>query len=593
MARRPELASLVRALWRGEADGTDGDASEVVARDGAAARLWRGLTAAALLLLFARAAWVRWELLTASPFPLGVDGYFYPIQVRSLLEHGHLYYPASPLTFWLMAPLAALMGDPILGAKLGAALGGAAVVWPAYALGKRLGGGGGGRGGFGRGRLAGLVAAVIAVSSTGSLLLSAEFVKNAFGVTFGLAALAALLAAVDAPGARRWALAALAFAAALLSHKMATALVLVLGAPPLGAFAFGALRERGARSAASRGAARFAARVVVLGAALVVVLGALGAVAPGRFLSLSHLELLGGLFSGAWRSDAPALVVGTFVLPLGGEAWHAGLVCAAALAALVARAVARRRAAAAAADEGATERAGAAAAPRSRWAAWPIVALGLLIAWPTLNVEDPQGLGFRLRIIAFTPLALAAAVLVGVVADAAAAAPDRGPDRAPGLLWLVLMRARRLAPLVALAALAGWLVAAPTRLDRGVVYAHPAMISAVCALGSAVPPGELVIVSERHIAFMATWYTRLPTAVHPTGDPARRWRLLPLAFIGTSSPLGRAIDAARQRPELVPPRGLHPKHHNGLVVMPEATWQWVLTQLPPAPRRYYEAWRAL
>jgi len=32
--------------------------------------------------------WQRWRLLTASPFPLGVDGYFYPIQLRSLLERG-------------------------------------------------------------------------------------------------------------------------------------------------------------------------------------------------------------------------------------------------------------------------------------------------------------------------------------------------------------------------------------------------------------------------------------------------------------------------------------------------------------------------
>ena len=29
----------------------------------------------------------RWEMLTSSPFPLGVDGYFYPIQLRALLEH--------------------------------------------------------------------------------------------------------------------------------------------------------------------------------------------------------------------------------------------------------------------------------------------------------------------------------------------------------------------------------------------------------------------------------------------------------------------------------------------------------------------------
>lgn len=502
------------------------------------------------MLLFARGAQVRWELLTASPYPLGVDGYFYPIQLRSLLEHGHLYYPASPLTFWLMAPLAAL-ADPIIGAKLGAALAGAAVVWPAYALGQRLGGG----------RLAGLVAAVLAVSSTGSLLLSAEFVKNGFGVTFGLAALAALLAALAHPSRRRWALAALALLAALLTHKMATAMVLVLGAPPL--LLLGWRRLRGRRHWLLLGAAALAAGLVVL-----------GALAPGRFLSLDHLALARGLVFGDARWDAPALAIGTFELPLGGEGWQAGVAAQLALVMLVHAWVRRRSARRAALRQGAPA-AKEAAAPSALPSAL-VVALGLLVALPTLAVDDPQGLGFRLRIIAFVPLSLCAAIAAG---------------RALPLVPPRLARAARAALVVALAL---WLLRAPTRLDRGVVYAHPAMIAAVCALASAVPPGDTVVVSERHIAFMATWYARVATSVRPgAGEPARRWRLMPLAFIGAGSPLSRAIDAARAQPRLVPPRGLHPEHHNGLVLMPEATWQWVLTQLPPKPRRHYEAWRAL
>lgn len=555
---RSSVRASVRALRRVSGCAVGPGLGE--ADDPAAERARRWLAAAALLALFARGSLVRWELLTASPYPLGVDGYFYPIQVRALLESGHLYYPASPLTFWLMAPLAALTGDPILGAKLGAALGGAAVAWPAYALGKRLGGG----------RLPGLVAAVVAVSSTGSLLLCAEFVKNAFGVTFGLAGLAALLAALDAPSRRRWALAALAFAAALLTHKMATALVLVLGAPPLGLFAVRRLRAR------RHGLARAAALIAALAAALVAALIILGALAPGRFLSLAHLELLRGLFAGPWRLEAPALVVGAFVLPLGGEAWQAGAVClgtlvASVVAHLVPSAARRARPAAAAAPP-----------PASRAARWPLLLLGVLIAWPTLDVEDPQGLAFRLRVIAFVPLALGAALAAGqLLARVSRLAPARAAAAGCAVAAALVV------------ALAAWLVVAPSRLERGVVYAHPAMIAAVQALGSAVPPGEPVVVSERHLAFMATWYTRLPTAVHATGDPARRWRLMPLAFIGSDTPLSRAIDAARRQPALVAPRGLHPKHHNGLVVMPEATWQWVLTQLPPKPRRYYEAWRAL
>jgi len=134
--------------------------------------------AAALVALVAWSFRQRWAMLAATPFPTGIDGYFYPIQLRSLLEHGALQYPASPLTFWFMAPFAAAT-DPITGAKLGAAIGGALIALPAYGVGARLGGH----------RGAGLVAASYATLSTGSAYLSIEFVKNGLGLTVALAAL--------------------------------------------------------------------------------------------------------------------------------------------------------------------------------------------------------------------------------------------------------------------------------------------------------------------------------------------------------------------------------------------------------------------
>ncbi|HSD89221.1 MAG TPA: hypothetical protein VLB44_16950, partial [Kofleriaceae bacterium] len=139
-----------------------------------------------LVALVAFSAWQRWQALAVSPFPLGVDGYFYPIEVRSLLEHGTLQYPASPLTFWFMAPFAAAT-DPITGAKLGAAIGGALIALPAYPVGVRLGRGG---------RGAGLVAAVLASQLASSQYLSTEFVKQGFGLTVGLTALWLLLRAL-------------------------------------------------------------------------------------------------------------------------------------------------------------------------------------------------------------------------------------------------------------------------------------------------------------------------------------------------------------------------------------------------------------
>src|SRR5262245_47113913 len=165
--------------------------------------------AAALVALVAWSFWQRWQLLAASPFPLGVDGYFYPIQLRSLLEHGTLQYAASPLAFYLLAPFAALT-DPITGAKLGAALFGAAIAAPAYGVGARLG----------ASRGAGLLAAALATTSAGSAYLTIEFVKNGIGLTVALTALWLALRAIARPSRPRVVAAIAAVLAAYATHKM-------------------------------------------------------------------------------------------------------------------------------------------------------------------------------------------------------------------------------------------------------------------------------------------------------------------------------------------------------------------------------------
>ncbi|MBE7452335.1 MAG: glycosyltransferase family 39 protein [Kofleriaceae bacterium] len=174
---------------------------------------------AAVLALAAWSTWHRWALLTESPYPVGVDGWYYPIQLRSLLERGELAYPAAPLTFWLMAPVAALT-DPIVAAKVIAALGGGLVGVPAFLLGRRVGGVAGG-----------LVAAVLATTGGGSFYLSLEFVKNGLGLTVALTAAWLGLRALEQPTARRGALAAGAIVAAVLTHKMSALLALGLLAP--------------------------------------------------------------------------------------------------------------------------------------------------------------------------------------------------------------------------------------------------------------------------------------------------------------------------------------------------------------------------
>jgi hypothetical protein len=494
----------------------------------------RVAVAGALIALVAWSFWQRWRLLTASPFPLGVDGYFYPIQLRALLTRGELAYPVSPLAFYLLAPLA-WATDPITGAKLGAALWGAAIAVPAYGVGARLGGG----------RGAGLLAAVLATTSVGSAYLTVEFIKNGIGLTLALGALWLVLAAADRPTGPRIAAAIAGAAAAWAAHKMAAALVVVIAIPAVIAAgrAHGRLRGR-----------RLIYAIAGLLVAAVVVL-AIGAVAPHRFLSIGDASLVRGLFSAAPRWSAPALVSPTGELSVGHDALLG-------LGSGLAAALALRR--------GPPQPDGA--SPAAVAAARPILALAIAIGLPLLAVTDRQGLGFRLRIAAFVPAALSAAVL-------ARAALGRWAHRD-----------------AAVAALALVLAVARQPGDRiGVeIFTHPALVTAAQALRGRVPPGATLIVPERHIAFLVAWYTGAEVAIRPERvPPARRYRLLPLHFVGDGSPLDRALLAARAEPSLIPPLGLHPDHPDGMVLVAEPTWDWIVARLPAADRARCRAWPTL
>lgn len=512
--------------------------------------------AAALVALVAWSFWQRWQLLTASPFPLGVDGYFYPIELRALLEGGRLAYPASPLAFYLLAPLAAAT-DPITGAKLGAALYGAAIAVPAYGVGARLGGG----------RGAGLVAAALATTSVGSAYLTIEFVKNGIGLTVALAALWGVLAAADRPTRPRLAAAIGGLVAAWAAHKMAAAIVVVAAIPAglAGAAAHGRLRGR---------RLFYAIGAVVLAG---VVALTLAAAFPRRFLSIGDVALLRGLFSTTPRWSAPALVFPGGELQLGRDAWL-GLVIATAAALLLLR-LRRRRAAPRPVDprDDVPRPSPAAAA-----AAWPILGLAIAIGLPLLAVTDREGLGFRLRIAAFVPAALSAAIFVGAI-PAAVLARAR--------LARAARRDLALAAVAAVLAVVRQPAGRPGDRLEGEIVTHPALVSAAQALRGRVPAGATLIVPERHIAFLVAWYTGAPVAIRPEGvPPDRRYRLLPLHFIGADSPLDHQLMAARSEPSLIPPLGVHPGHPNGLVLVAEPTWDWILARLPAADRARCAAW---
>jgi hypothetical protein len=501
--------------------------------------------AGALLALVAYSSWQRWQTLTVSPFPLGVDGYYYPLQVRSLLETGTLQYPASPLTFWFMAPFAAAT-DPITGAKLAAAIGGALVAVPAYGVGAHLG----------KARGPGLVAAAVATTSASSAYLSMEFVKQGFGLTVALAAIWLVLRAIEIPSRRRIGLALAGGIAALLTHKLAIAVVLAACVPA----AFEELRARGVL----RGR-RLLYLLVVAGAAAVALV-IVGLVAPQRFLSPTDLALIEHTLSSDAHWDAPALVRPGLTLTFGHEAAIGAVLGIAAAVALALRPGTRRRS--------------------ERLVAWLVIALAIVIGLPWLDVGDTQGLAFRLRISAFVPLSICAALVAGVLAELVLAAPREGAGTA--------QRWQRDGLLAVLALV---LVArAPAERIEGRILAHPALVTAVMAAQHQIPAGTTVIVPERHIMFMTAWYTRAPVALRPELVPyGRRVRLLPLHFIEAGSPLEIAIDAARADARVTdPPIGLHPRHKNGLVLVTEVTWDWVLAAIRPASARsYWERWTTI
>jgi hypothetical protein len=201
------------------------------------------------------------------------------------------------------------------------------------------------------------------------------------------------------------------------------------------------------------------------------------------------------------------------------------------------------------------------------WAAFALVVIG---TWPTLDVADPDAIGFRLRAAAFAPAAIVAGAAAG---------------------RLLGMLGRDWRPMIAAALGLVWLAVRDPRPTEGMVDTEVPMVTACAALRDVLPEDAVVISAERHLGFQAAWFARVPVRLRPDPvPPARRWRMIPLGIIRMGSPLDLALRAARAQPGLAPPIGLHPGHPNGLVVIPEATWEWVLTQLPPRSQTWWREW---
>ena len=442
--------------------------------------------AIALVSLVALSFAERWALLEASAFPVGVDGYFYPVQLRSLLEDGSLAYPAAPLAFWLMAPLAAVT-DPITGAKLGAALGGAMIALPAYGVGARLGRCRG-AGSCGRAR----------DDECGLGVLDDRVREERHRPDRADDRLWLLLRALGRAGTVADRDGLVGAAATVLAHRWRLAALVDRDAPMLAAAA-GHGKVRGRRLL-------YAIAIVGGTGALLFALALTGSLPLPNDLDIGR-----AVTSQASYWTAPALVTRTATLTFGHEALTGAIIGVIGAVVLANRKAIDRVVVPAPIRGTPTRR----SHPGETAVAWAIVVIAIAIAWPTLDVSDAQGLGFRLRIAAFVPMSLAAAVVAGRLAS-------RIKHRDFVLAVVAFALATR----------------TPGNRDEGKILAHPAMVAAIQALH--VPDGDTVIVPERHIVFMVAWYTRADVQIRPEGiEPARRWRLLPLAWTGLNSPLDK------------------------------------------------------
>jgi hypothetical protein len=197
-------------------------------------------------------------------------------------------------------------------------------------------------------------------------------------------------------------------------------------------------------------------------------------------------------------------------------------------------------------------------------------AFALFQALPWINIADDQGLGYRLRLAACACLAPCAALLAARVLG------RFGPRFRAGTLALAM----------ALVLLRPW------TSNEGVVKAHPAMVEATRHLRGVLPPGSLVVIPERHTGFMAAYYGEVTVRLRPpvTLDPEHTFRLLPGASIRPG--LAAALDRTRGHPvpNLAPAISLHSLHPNGLVLLPEPTFRYLVAGLPTAEQQWYQVW---
>lgn len=159
------------------------------------------------------------SLLLHSPVAVGADGYYYVLQIHELLNHDHLYFPTNtPLVFYALAALGALIGNIILAIKLGSILLHLLLCLGIYALVSAIT----------RNRWLGVLGGAMAALSAMHFYMIAEFIKNSGALTLLIWGGWSAVRASQSPQTR-WAVLSIAlFIAAIFSHISIWAIILSL-----------------------------------------------------------------------------------------------------------------------------------------------------------------------------------------------------------------------------------------------------------------------------------------------------------------------------------------------------------------------------
>lgn len=176
---------------------------------------------AALLILMTVVSWHDLAFLLQYPVAVGLDGYYYVLQVDELLKHGRFYYPTTtPFVLYFLTGIRFLTGDTVLAVKVGSIVLHALLCLGIFALVTSAT----------RSIWLGVLGIALASSSQLHFYMLAEFIKNLGAVTLLLWCGWVALQAARTRRTRLIYFSLLCLTAATISHRSALPLAAVTAA---------------------------------------------------------------------------------------------------------------------------------------------------------------------------------------------------------------------------------------------------------------------------------------------------------------------------------------------------------------------------